>query len=80
MVSNPEFLKEGTAIKDLMKPDRIVLGADTARARTVWKTFRQPDFKGMKERMANQIIFDGRNQYDPEVVKDFGFEYFGIGR
>ncbi|MCP4115646.1 MAG: UDP-glucose/GDP-mannose dehydrogenase family protein [Desulfobacteraceae bacterium] len=47
---------------------------------TEWKTFRQPDFNGMKERMAKWVIFDGRNQYDPEEVRESGFDYFGIGR
>jgi len=47
---------------------------------TEWKTFRQPDFIGMKERMARRIIFDGRNLYNPEEVRESGFEYFGIGR
>jgi len=47
---------------------------------TEWKTFRQPDFKRMAETMRQRIIFDGRNQYDPEEVKESGFEYHGIGR
>ena len=55
-------------------------GVDAMVLVTEWKTFRQPDFNGMKERMAKQVIFDGRNQYDPEEVRDFGFDYFGIGR
>ncbi|WP_022663763.1 UDP-glucose dehydrogenase family protein [Desulfospira joergensenii] len=47
---------------------------------TEWKTFRQPDFKKMAGIMGQAIIFDGRNQYDPEEVLEAGFEYHGIGR
>lgn len=47
---------------------------------TEWKPFRHPDFRAMKEMMKQQIIFDGRNQYDPRNLKEEGFEYFGIGR
>lgn len=62
------------------QPYDALNGVDAMVLVTEWKSFRQPDFKGMKERMANQVIFDGRNLYDPEQVRDFGFEYFGIGR
>jgi len=47
---------------------------------TEWKSFRQPDFNKLKTIMNQTIIVDGRNQYDPEYVKEFGFEYHGIGR
>jgi UDPglucose 6-dehydrogenase len=47
---------------------------------TEWKTFRQPDLALMAETMKQLIIFDGRNQYDPQEVKEMGFEYHGIGR
>jgi UDPglucose 6-dehydrogenase len=47
---------------------------------TEWKAFRQPDFKKMASLMKERVIFDGRNQYDPEEIKDAGFEYHGIGR
>ena len=42
VVSNPEFLKEGVAIKDFMEPDRIVLGVDSERARTVMDELYAP--------------------------------------
>jgi UDPglucose 6-dehydrogenase len=47
---------------------------------TEWKPFRQPDFIAMKKMMKTPVIFDGRNQYDPEYMMELGFEYDGIGR
>jgi UDPglucose 6-dehydrogenase len=47
---------------------------------TEWKPFRHPDFAAMKKTMKAPVIFDGRNVYDPETLKQEGFEYVGIGR
>jgi UDPglucose 6-dehydrogenase len=46
---------------------------------TEWKEFRSPDFDEMSKRMLNKIIFDGRNQYNKEILKEIGFEYHQIG-
>jgi UDPglucose 6-dehydrogenase len=46
---------------------------------TEWAEFRNPDFFEMSQRMKDKVIFDGRNQYDPEVIKKYGFEYYQIG-
>ncbi len=54
--------------------------ADALILVTEWKAFRQPDFKQMSNKMNKKIIFDGRNQYDPEELTEYGFEYHGIGR
>lgn len=47
---------------------------------TEWKQFRNPDFNYIKEKLSMPVIFDGRNQYDPELMTDFGITYLGIGR
>jgi len=59
---------------------RAIENTDALILVTEWKTFRQPDFKAMADKMNQLIIFDGRNQYDPEEVSEAGFEYHGIGR
>lgn len=55
-------------------------GADCMALITEWNLFRNPDFHLMKRLMKAPVIFDGRNQYDPEDMKEKGFEYFSIGR
>ncbi|MCL4539993.1 MAG: UDP-glucose/GDP-mannose dehydrogenase family protein [Bacteroidetes bacterium] len=55
-------------------------GADALILVTEWQEFREPDFGRMKELMKGQIIFDGRNIYNPDKVRAQGFEYYGIGR
>ncbi|MBU8911781.1 MAG: UDP-glucose/GDP-mannose dehydrogenase family protein [Desulfobacterales bacterium] len=57
-----------------------VEGADAMVLVTEWKAFRQPDFKTMSDLLKRKLIFDGRNQYDPEEMMEKGFEYHGIGR
>ncbi len=42
VVSNPEFLREGSAISDFMRPDRVVIGADTDKAREVMRSLYRP--------------------------------------
>lgn len=54
--------------------------ADALIIVTEWKEFRSPDFEAIKATLRNPIIFDGRNLYDPKLVRNSGIEYFAIGR
>jgi UDPglucose 6-dehydrogenase len=55
-------------------------GADALAVLTEWREFRSPDFAAIKAKLKTPAIFDGRNLYDPAVLKQLGFEYFAIGR
>jgi UDPglucose 6-dehydrogenase len=55
-------------------------GADALLIITEWSVFRTPDFDFMKEKLKAPVIFDGRNLYDLERVKECGFYYNSIGR
>ncbi len=46
---------------------------------TEWKEFRSPDFDRIKENLTDPVIFDGRNQYDGQVMRTLGIEYHQIG-
>jgi len=55
-------------------------GADALAVITEWQEFRSPDFAGIKSKLKTPVIFDGRNLYDPAVLRSLGIEYHAIGR
>jgi UDPglucose 6-dehydrogenase len=55
-------------------------GADALVIVTEWKAFRSPDFDELKRSLKAPVIFDGRNLYEPSVVRAHGLEYHAIGR
>jgi UDPglucose 6-dehydrogenase len=54
--------------------------ADALLVVTEWKSFRSPDFDAIRNRMRGDVIFDGRNIYDPQAVRTHGLKWRGIGR
>ncbi|MFA6456085.1 MAG: UDP-glucose/GDP-mannose dehydrogenase family protein [Bacteroidota bacterium] len=54
--------------------------ADALLIFTEWNEFRNPDFAIIRSKLKQSIIFDGRNIFDPEKMKEVKFTYFGIGR
>jgi UDPglucose 6-dehydrogenase len=55
-------------------------GADALVIFTDWQEFRNPDFEAIAAKLKKPVIFDGRNLYDPVIVKQAGIEYHSIGR
>ena len=55
-------------------------GADALVIATEWSEFRTPDFEKISALLKNKVIFDGRNLFDLQQMKDLGFYYVSIGR
>ncbi len=60
--------------------DAALEGADALAVVTEWKQFRSPDFARLKAMLADAVVFDGRNLYEPAEVEAQGLAYWGIGR
>ena len=61
-------------------PNQALEGADALVIVTEWKEFRSPDFELIKNTLRHPVVFDGRNMYEPAMVRRYGLEYEGIGR
>jgi UDPglucose 6-dehydrogenase len=84
---DPEAMEEAQRIygdrDDLVlagTKEAALKGADALVILTEWQAFRAPDFDLLAERLAEPVIFDGRNLYEPERMKRRGFTYYAIGR
>ena len=60
--------------------DEALNGADALAIVTEWQEFRSPDFAAVKDALADAVIFDGRNLYEPETVERYDMRYYAIGR
>jgi UDPglucose 6-dehydrogenase len=54
--------------------------ADALLILTEWNEFRHPNFQRIKAELRQPVIFDGRNLYDPELMKALDFKYYSVGR
>ena len=57
-----------------------IKGAHALAIVTEWNEFRRPDFERMKSLMKSPVVFDGRNLFTPEQMKQHGFTYYSVGR
>ncbi len=55
-------------------------GADALAICTEWKVFRSPDFERIRDTLRSPVVFDGRNLYDPQRLREYGLNYHAIGR
>ncbi|MDR1012341.1 MAG: UDP-glucose/GDP-mannose dehydrogenase family protein [Coxiellaceae bacterium] len=60
--------------------DEVLVNADVLVIITEWNEFRNPDFNAIKSNLRYQIIFDGRNLFDPVELNKLGIEYHCVGR
>ena len=61
-------------------PMDALKGADALLIVTEWKVFRSPNFETMKTMLKMPLVFDGRNLYEPQAMREMGFDYHPIGR
>lgn len=69
----PDFVLCGTK-------EAALQGADALIICTEWQQFKAPDFDFLKQQLKTPVVFDGRNLFDPERLKQKGFIYYAIGR
>ncbi len=70
----------GDKITFVEEAEEATIGADALLLITEWPEFRLPNWDAIKSNMKGHVIFDGRNIYTADEIKQHGFEYFGIGR
>ena len=74
------YLKDVPHVSYFSSKYETLQGADAMILLTEWKEFRSPDFEELRQQLKKPIVFDGRNQYNSQMMQDLGFEYFQIGK
>ncbi len=78
-IAKKHYFKDNLNIKFYDNKYEAVNNADALLLVTEWKDFRSPDFDEIIKRIKNKIIFDGRNQYNKNLILNLGFEHYQIG-
>ena len=73
------YLKGNESVTYFEEKYESLQGCDAMILITEWKEFRSPDFKKIATALKTPVIFDGRNQYHFDVMKQYGIEYYQIG-
>jgi len=70
----------GERIAYAANPLAAIDHADALLIVTEWKEFRSPDFDTIRAKLKQPLVIDGRNVYDPKLMRELGFTYDAIGR
>jgi UDPglucose 6-dehydrogenase len=62
------------------RAEKALEGADALAIVTEWREFRSPNYDLIRQNLRTAVVFDGRNLYDPAMLRQRGFQYFAIGR
>lgn len=84
-VHDPEALSEARRLfGDRIRYHRVnydaLQDADALLVITEWNEFRRPDFERMRQMLKHPVVFDGRNVYEPNEMRQLGFTYYSVGR
>jgi UDPglucose 6-dehydrogenase len=77
MADAPALLKNFTLVN---RPMEALPGADALIIATEWKVYRSPNWSAVKAAMREAVVFDGRNLYEPDMMRTEGIAYHAIGR
>ncbi len=80
MTEAQRLYRENAAIRFCSSAKEALIDANALAIVTEWKQFASPNFQRMSELLADKVIFDGRNLYEPATVKRYGLSYYAIGR
>jgi UDPglucose 6-dehydrogenase len=70
----------GESIAFVSEPYAALKDADALVLCTEWNEFRSPDWERVKQLLRSPVVFDGRNIFRPESLRQMGFTYYGIGK
>ncbi len=70
----------GDRIQYSINPYEALKGADALIIATEWSEFRTPDFEQIEKKLESKVIFDGRNLFEIDKMKELGYKYISIGR
>ena len=68
------------AVEMFDEPYKMAKDCDALMVVTEWNEFKQLDLEKVKELLKSPVIYDGRNIYDPRLMREMGFNYRAIGR